>query len=253
MTLIQAFILGIVQGLTEFLPISSSGHLALLKNLLGVKIQNPLGFDIALHTGTALSVIIFMRSEIAHAFRSREKSLGIFIAFIFTVPVALFLKKFSELAEGDLLLLSLFFFVGGAIIVFLPMMKLIFPVKFRYPIIGVFQGISALPGVSRSGTTISACLMLGMSKDEAFNFSFLLSIPTILSAIAYELFDVLRGEGTFGDVGVLNLLVGIITSFFVGILALSLMRKIVIHGKLWFFGIYMFLVSFFAFMVEIYR
>ncbi len=252
MTLVQAVILGIVQGLTEFLPISSSGHLALLKNLLGVKIQNPLGFDIALHTGTALSVIFFMRNEIRSSLRSREKSLGILTAFVFTVPVALLLKKFSELAEENLLLLSLFFFMGGAIIVFLPMLKIASSPKLRYPIIGVFQGISALPGVSRSGTTISACLMLGMGKTEAFSFSFLLSIPTILSAIAYEFLDVLRGEETFGDVGTLNLLVGIATSFLVGILALSLMRKIVIHGKLWVFGIYMFLVSFFSLVLGIY-
>lgn len=251
MTIVQAVILGIVQGLTEFLPISSSGHLALLKNLLGVKIQNPLGFDIALHTGTALAVIFFMRNEITSTLRSREKSFGIFTAFFFTVPVALLLKKFSELAEENLLLLSLFFFIGGVIIVFLPMLRIVSPPRFRYPIIGVFQGISALPGVSRSGTTISACLMIGMSRSESFSFSFLLSIPTILSAIVYEFLDVLRGGETFGDVGMLNLLAGIASSFFVGILALSLMRRIVIQGKLWVFGIYMFVVSFLSFALEI--
>jgi len=251
MDFLESLILGIVQGITEFLPISSSGHLAFFKHVLGVKIQNPLGFDIALHVGTTLSVIIYMKDEIIRTFYDRRKVIAVFTSFIFTVPVALLMESFAEYAEENMLILSLSFFIGGIILIFLPNFKLrVDDFKLKYPIIGIFQGISAIPGVSRSGTTISACLFVGMSKEEAFNFSFILSIPTIISAILYEIFSVFRGKSSFGDVGFMNLSVGIISSFFFGLLALYVLKKIVIRGKLWLFGIYMLFISGLIFLLN---
>ncbi|GBD03198.1 Undecaprenyl-diphosphatase [bacterium HR19] len=244
MDILEAFILGVVQGIAEFLPVSSSGHLALFKNVLGVKIKNPLGFDVMLHFGTLLSVLFVMRDEVKKYLTNKDLIARVVISFVFTVPVALFFERISHRVEENMLLLSFSFFFGALIL-----FSTRFNLRFRfsdflsYAFIGVMQGVAAVPGISRSGATISASLAVGMTPAEAFNFSFILSIPTIFSAIAYELMKVFLKKETFGDVSLETFFVAVLSSFTFGIISLLILRRIVIGLKLWLFGFYKIFIS----------
>jgi undecaprenyl-diphosphatase len=244
MDILEAFLLGVVQGLAEFLPISSSGHLALFKNLLGVKMKNPLGFDVMLHFGTLLSVLFVMRDEVKKYLKSRKLISKVVISFLFTVPIALFLESVSDKVEENMLLLSFSFFFG-ALILFSTRFNLSFELSdfFKYAFVGVMQGVAAVPGISRSGATISASLAVGMNPQQAFNFSFILSIPTIFSAIAYELMKVFLKKETFGDVSLESFFVSVFSSFIFGVISLIILRRIVIGLKLWLFGFYKIFIS----------
>jgi len=240
MSLLESIILGIVQGITEFLPISSSGHLAFFKQAMKVKIENPLFYDVSLHIGTIFSVLFVLRKEILDYIKKKEMLLGIIVSFILTVPVALVFENFAERVEESLILLSFSFFVGSLILFSSRFLRLNLKNHFiKYALIGIMQGVSAIPGISRSGTTISTAFVVGFTPQEAFSFSFVLSIPTTLSAISYKLMKVLLGKEAFSGVEFSHLFFGIITSFVFGVISLYILRKIVISYKLWVFGVYM--------------
>lgn len=244
MSLLESIILGIVQGITEFLPISSSGHLAFFKQAMKVKIENPLFYDVSLHIGTIFSVLFVLRKEILDYIKKKEMLLGIIVSFILTVPVALVFENFAERVEESLILLSFSFFVGALILFSSRFLRLNLKNHFiKYALIGIMQGVSAIPGISRSGATISTAFLVGFTPQEAFSFSFVLSIPTILSAISYKLMKVLLGKEAFSGVEFSHLFFGIITSFVFGVISLYILRKIVINYKLWTFGIYMLFMS----------
>ena len=244
MSLLESIILGIVQGITEFLPISSSGHLAFFKQAMKVKIENPLFYDVSLHIGTIFSVLFVLRKEILDYIKKKEMLLGIIVSFILTVPVALVFENFAERVEESLILLSFSFFVGALILFSSRFLRLNLKNHFiKYALIGIMQGVSAIPGISRSGTTISTAFVVGFTPQEAFSFSFVLSIPTILSAISYKLMKVLLGKEAFSGVEFSHLFFGILTSFVFGVISLYILRKIVINYKLLTFGIYMLFMS----------
>jgi undecaprenyl-diphosphatase len=244
MNLIESIILGIVQGVTEFLPISSSGHLAFFKQAMKIKIENPLFYDVSLHIGTTLSVIFVLRKDILDYIRKREMLLGIIVSFIFTVPVALVFENFAKKVEESLILLSFSFFAGALILFSSRFLRLNLKNQLlKYALIGIMQGVSATPGISRSGTTISTAFVVGFTTQEAFSFSFILSVPTTLSAISYELMKVILGKETAPSVEFSYLFFGILTSFVFGVISLYILRKIVINYKLWVFGIYMLFMS----------
>ena len=244
MSLLESIILGIVQGITEFLPISSSGHLAFFKQAMKVKIENPLFYDVSLHIGTIFSVLFVLRKEILDYIKKKEMLLGIIVSFILTVPVALVFENFAERVEESLILLSFSFFVGSLILFSSRFLRLNLKNHFiKYALIGIMQGVSAIPGISRSGTTISTAFVVGFTPQEAFSFSFVLSIPTTLSAISYKLMKVLLGKEAFSGVEFSHLFFGIITSFVFGVISLYILRKIVINYKLWTFGVYMLFMS----------
>lgn len=250
LTILESVLLGTLQGLTEFIPISSSGHLALFKHILGVNIQNPLGFDIALHVGTLLSVFFVLRGDIVSRLRSRENVIGTAVAFSCTVPVALFLKDAAESVENNLFYLFVSFLIGGTLLLLLPRFSFNFGFL-KYPFIGVMQGISAIPGISRSGTTIAASIFSGMNVKESFGFSFFLSIPTISAAILYETHKALMEDSWFGEgVEAVEILVGVFFSFVFGCVSLAALRKIVIAKRIWLFGVYMITVSAFTFAYQ---
>jgi undecaprenyl-diphosphatase len=244
MNLLESIILGIVQGITEFLPISSSGHLAFFKQAMKVKIENPLFYDVSLHIGTTLSILFVLRKDILDYIRKREMLLGIIVSFIFTVPVALVFENFAEKVEENLILLSFSFFAGALILFSSRFLRLNLKNQLlKYALIGIMQGVSATPGISRSGTTISTAFVVGFTPQEAFSFSFILSVPTTLSAISYKLTKVLLGKETAPSVEFSYLFFGILTSFVFGVISLYILRKIVINYKLWVFGIYMLFMS----------
>lgn len=248
--LIKSIVLGVIQGITEFIPISSSGHLALFKNILKKNVENPLGFDISLHIGTTFSVLIILWEDVKRSLKQRNVIKGVIISFFCTIPVALFFKSVAESVEENLLYLSFSFFIGGLIIIVLSNLK--YSMGFyRFFFIGVMQGVSAVPGISRSGATISASLFSGMEPREAFTFSFILSIPTIISAIVYESFETfIKGE-SFG-IRFNEFLSGVISAFIFGCVSLLILRKITISRKIWVFGIYKIAVAVFILVYLMY-
>lgn len=235
MQLKQVIILGLVQGLFEFLPVSSSGHLALARFLMGVKIDVPLALDVTLHIGTLLSVIVFLRMDIMRVVKDDFR--GLFIAFIFTLPVAASLEEIAQKVSLNLVLLGGAFMLGAPILFLSKLRGRMLNEFLAFAMIGLSQGISTLPGVSRSGSTISVAMLSGFSHNRSFNFSFVLALPTIIAAIFYEF--VKHPEFKPG----IQEIVGGSVAFIVGLMALYLLRRIVIRGKLHLFSVYLFLVG----------
>lgn len=235
----QALILGLVQGASEFLPVSSSGHLLLLEKL-GVG-QESLFFNIMVHVGTLLAVLIAMRKSWIPILRHPiQKTTGnLFIACIPTVLLAVIFKYLApSLLNGQLLG---FGFVLTACLLtaaemFKPTKTALLDTK-RSVLTGVLQGIAVLPGVSRSGATISALTLQGVEKTEAANFSFLLSIPIIIGSALLESIDLARGSASL-DVPVLPLVIGTAAAFLSGLIAINVFLKIIKKHSMIGFAIY---------------
>lgn len=253
MTLIQAFFLGAVQGVAEFLPVSSSGHLAVLKHLMELQ-EVPLLFDVLLHVATLAVVFWVFRSRIAKLIiacvhlvlrKTGEEDLYqlkligiILIATFFTGVLGLFLENLEIGAYPRLV--SLFFLITGLILVLSRRWKGGLDYTQIGPkqgiIAGIAQGLGVIPGISRSGITISAALLSGMNREKAGEFSFLISLPAILGALLLELKDV--GD-LLQTVSISSLLVGFVSALVVGFFSLKLLLKLVNSGKLYLFAIYL--------------
>lgn len=258
---LDALILGIVQGLAEYLPISSSGHLEICREILGLKLPGAeaLEFDIVLHVATVLSTIVVLWNEFVPLCKSfftiarDDKFFYVCKILLSCIPVAivgLFFKDFVEQFFGNGLLV-----VGICLLV--TALLLTFAYLFRNPqrertegikghnitwldafIIGCAQSIAVLPGLSRSGTTIATGLLLGDKRDKIAQFSFFMVIIPILGEALLSAKDLMAGEGVSGSVGTLPLLVGFLASFIVGCLACKWMLNIVKKGKLIWFALY---------------
>lgn len=230
MTLLQTLILAIVQGVTEFLPISSSGHLNLLQHLFGV--TPSLTFDIFLNTATLLSVLFFFRKKLSYFF----SHLGlILLASIPAGLVGVLLKHQIESIFSDVKLLPYFFLITSAFVLSTKFIKSK-PQKLtalRAFFIGLIQAVAILPAVSRSGSTISTGVNSGLSSEEAFDFSFCLFIPASFGAILLDA----RKMSASSLMSPTNL-IAFVVCFLVGILSLSLLRQALIKQKFWYFGIY---------------
>lgn len=241
MTLFQSIILGLVQAISEFLPISSDGHLNLFQHFFHLTPSLP--FDVFLHAATFISVLFFFRKQTKYFFTNFKY---ILVGSIPAGLVGIFFKDHIESLFTNPKLLP-FFFLITAILVFVT--KFIKPKDkhLNYTsafIIGTFQSLAILPGVSRSGCTIFAGLLLGLSPINAFNFSFSLFIPALAGAIILSVKDILNADILTPS----NLFAFIITTL-VGILILSLFQKITTQGKFWIFGIYVFILSIVTFFI----
>jgi len=239
MSFLQTMILAFIQGITEFLPVSSSGHLNLTQYFF--KLNPSLTVDVFLNTATFLSVLFFFRNQIKYFFTNLK---FIIIASFPSFLVGVFLKDQIEIIFSNISLLP-FFFILTSIFVFSTKFFGQKDFKLDYKkaiIIGIFQSIAILPGISRSGATIFAALLLGLSTTQAFNFSFCLFIPASLGALFLSAKD-LSTAGFFS----LDYLIAFIFTFFVGIFALGILKKILINKKLWIFSIYTFLLALFLF------
>lgn len=250
----EAVILGILQGASEFLPISSSGHLLLLEKL-GVGEEN-LFFNIMLHVGTLAAVLIVMRSQwLPLVRRPKQKKTGLLlVACLPTIALALIFRYcFPSLTDGDFLALG---FMLSAVLLFASE-KLVFaqPTLNNYKIstlTGIMQGIAVLPGVSRSGSTISAMRLMGINKSEAANFSFLLSIPIILGSALFEILSLVLsadnatafishtadGMLSIGGIGILPLVLGVTLAFISGFIAMRFFLTLIKKHTLTGFAIY---------------
>jgi undecaprenyl-diphosphatase len=232
---------GVVQGLTEFLPISSSGHLVILHHFF--KMPKPqMEFDIFLHVGTLGAVIFVFYKDIIKIFTANIKILALLI--IATIPACILAIFFNEKIEATFnqvkfvgigLLVTAFFLVVSSIVEnFKEKRKE--KINFLDAIlIGISQALALFPGFSRSGLTISTALSLGISREEAVKFSFLLAILAISGAFVFKI-----NSFNIGNMGVsfLNIILGTVVSFFVGILAIKIVLKTILAGKWYIFGIY---------------
>lgn len=220
MSVLEAIIIGIIQGLTEFLPVSSSGHILLCERIMGVKSE--LGFTLILHLATLLAVAIVMRKEIWQCIRTPKKWGPIILATAFSAIVVFAMGDLFEPAFTGKFLSTCFLITAIMLL-----LSGLFKSKKREigyldaVIIGCVQGFAALPGISRSGSTVSAAIMLGNERKTSISFSFLLSIPIIVGS---ALIDVIT-EG-MGSITFLPLLCGFISAFVSGLIAVKLMLKL---------------------------
>jgi undecaprenyl-diphosphatase len=255
MSILESIILGIVQGLTEFLPVSSSGHIELGKAILNVHTADNLLFSIVVHGATALSTIIVFRKVIIDLirglmeFKDNEALRYAIKIFISMVPVGivgvLFEEKIEALFTGDVLLVGAMLFITGLLLTFTYYANN-FKKDITYDraiIIGLAQAIAILPGLSRSGLTISTALLLGVKKEKATKFSFLMVLIPIFGAIIFKLKIFIDSPELFVGISPIVLLVGFLASFISGLAACTWMVNIVKKGKLIYFAYYCFAVG----------
>lgn len=262
MTIWEAGLLGIIQGLTEFLPVSSSGHLELGKAILGDTTvpEESLLFTVVLHFATALSTLVVFRKDVylilAGLFQFKwnketEFSLKIILSMIPAVVIGLFFEEELEALFGGKVLLVGFMLIVTAILLFMADRakhtgkKVSFGNAF---VIGIAQAIAMLPGISRSGATISTSVLLGNDKSKAARFSFLMVVPLILGKIAK---DILSGDLSYDTAHFPTLSIGFITAFVSGLLACTWMIKLVRKSKLKWFALYCAIVGVLAIVISI--
>ena len=254
----KMILLGLVQGLTEFLPVSSSGHLALAQIFLGITTP-PLSYDLVLHVATMLATVIFFLYDIISLLggwiggfipSSNRHGEGwptgwaVIVGTIITGAIGYYAKDFVETATQNSLMVGLGLMFTGFILLVCSFLRQGYG-KVRVTdglFVGLAQGIAVLPGVSRSGMTMMAGLAVGISREEAFRFSFLLSIPAILGATILQAFDM---GGWHGFVTSLpsGWFLGAVCAFVSGFLALAALKRIVIASKWWMFGVYCLIVG----------
>ena len=229
-------IIGIVQGITEFLPISSSGHILLLSKIFNVDVDI-IFLSVVAHLGTLLSVLICMRDKIKYSVKHPfcETNWKILMA---TLPTIIMVLLFKNLVDK---LYSIYFLVIGFVItaillVIAEMKQKNNPISYKSAILmGIMQGIAVLPGISRSGSTMAVGMMAGAEKNDVCEFTFLMSIPIILASAVFEGVQAIK-NGI--NIQIAPCVIVFITSFIFGILSIKLMLKVLKKNKLYYFSIY---------------
>jgi undecaprenyl-diphosphatase len=244
---IQAIVLGFIQGVTEWLPISSTGHLRIAEHFLGLTV--PLLFDVTLHLGTLLVTLLFFREDIKNIFvalgkgdfKSENGKLVPLIA-VGTVPTALIGLVFGNALDAyfnSFLALGAGFIAGGV---------MLYGSKFGRErkndityidalLIGTAQGLAIIPSLSRSGMTITIALLLGINREKAFKFSFLLSIPAVVGALGLTFYEQ-SALLTLAGIGPAEILAGVAVTVAISFLALTLLRRTLAVGKFHLFAFY---------------
>lgn len=250
-TSLALFLLGLIQGLTEFLPVSSSGHLVLFSKLFGI--EESLFLSILLHCATLLSVVVVFYKDVWNMIRHplSKQTMQIAVATIPTCVIVLILMPIIKQSfAGGLLPIC---FLVSAILLFVAeklskkrsVKQLDFKIAF---IMGVAQGFAVFPGISRSGTTISAGLLAGGEKQEVSKFSFLMSIPIILLSLLMELYEVFVG-GLSISLEILPTILSFMVAFLIGIFAIKVMMKITANSNLKWFSIYLIVIAIVSFFI----
>ena len=250
MEVFESIVLGAVQGLTEFLPVSSSGHLQLAKELLGVELEENLTFDVVLHAATVLSTIVVLWSDIAGLFKglftrgmNDEKSYIVKL-IISMIPIGIVGFMFKDKIDAILASNYVMVVVGAMLLLTALLLSFAYYAKPRQKdtisyrdafIIGVAQAVAAMPGLSRSGSTIATGLLLGNRKEVVATFSFLMVLAPIMGE---TLLNVLDGGLVISGVSTAALVAGFVSAFVVGCLACRFMIDIVKRGKLIWFAVY---------------
>jgi len=245
----ESILLGIVQGLTEFLPISSSGHIEISKVILGSSFDKNEGllFTIILHFATALSTMCFFRKDLIDVFKglftknwndSKKFSILILISMIPAVIIGLVYEDLiNSLFNGNLILVGAMLYVTALLLFlsdFLKLKKNEITYKNSF-IIGVAQAIAILPGVSRSGATIAISIIMGIDREKAARFSFIMVIPLIFGSMFKSMIDY---DLTFENYNMINLILGFSSAFITGLFACKWMISLVKNSKLYYFSVY---------------
>lgn len=248
---LQALVLGIVQGLTEYLPVSSSGHLAIGSNLFGIEGEENLAFTVLVHVATVCSTLVVLWKEIDWILKGLFKFemnaetkyfLNIVVSMIPIGIVGVFFKDAVEEVFGSgLLIVGCMLLLTATLLFFSyfakPRQREHISMKDAF-IIGLAQACAVMPGLSRSGSTIATGLMLGNKKESLAQFSFLMVIPPILGEALLDVLKMAKGDDAFGDISALPLVVGFVAAFVSGCVACKWMINIVKKGKLVWFGVY---------------
>ncbi len=266
MTTIQAIILGIIQGLTEFLPVSSSGHLVILQNFMGIT-EGSLEFTIVLHLGTLLAVVVAYYKSIWNMIKEFFLMIGdlvtlkgpnldkskyrryIVYILVASVPagiVGVLFEDFISEKFGSLIVVAIMLLITGVLLVLGDVLgkrntkeiQQLGPKKSF--IIGIFQMFAITPGISRSGSTIVGGLLSGLKKEEAVEFSFLMSIPAVLGSLLLKIKDIwaIGASTSFAP-----LIIGFLCAAIIGYFSIVLLNSIVKKGKLYYFSIYCWIVG----------
>lgn len=252
MTIWCAIFLGALQGLTEFLPVSSSGHLVFFQNIFGVE-TDFLFFSIVLHLATLFAVMLVLWKDIKHLVLNPfcKEAQMLYVATIPTVLIVLVFQGFFKGAfSGAFLPIS---FMITAVLLFLTEILANKPsgkVTFKTSIItGVAQGLAVLPGISRSGATICVAVLMGVDKKRASRFSFVLSIPIILASMGYEILGAIYSGEAIVSVPILPTFCAFLTAFVFGVLSVKFMLGAFQKVKLWWFSIYLVILSVISFFI----
>jgi len=259
MSWLEALILGLVQGLTEFLPVSSSGHLELGKYLLGINAEKSLVFTIVVHGATVLSTVVVFWKDLwvlikgLFQFKRNEETLYILKLIVSMIPVLIiglfFIDEVEQFFTGNIVFVGSMLLITSALLASTMFVKSNFRnIRFLDAfIIGVAQAFAVLPGISRSGATISTGLIIGNKRELITKFSFLMVLIPIIGANAKSMLD---GDISSGaGIGILPLVVGFLAAFLSGLFACKWMIKIVNKGKLIYFAIYTFIIGAIAIIV----
>lgn len=249
---IQALILGLVQGLTEYLPVSSSGHLTIISNFFGIDGADNLQFTVAVHVATVLSTLVILWKEIDWILKGLFKfemnqetkyALNIVVSMIPVGVVGVFFKdKVEEAFGAGLLIVGVMLCVTAVLLIFSyyakPRVKEHISLWDAF-VIGLAQACAVLPGLSRSGSTIATGLMLGDKKEKLAQFSFLMVIPPILGEALLDVLKAMKGDEVVSEsIGFFPMAIGFVAAFLSGCFACKLMINLVKKGKLVYFGIY---------------
>ncbi|MFW5760563.1 MAG: undecaprenyl-diphosphate phosphatase [Cyclobacteriaceae bacterium] len=253
MTVFEAILLGIIQGLTEFLPISSSGHIELTRGILQTEFSDNLLFSIVVHGATALSTVVVFRKDIIEIIREifkfqwNEHTRFAAQIVISIIPVAIIGLLFEDQVEavftGRIGFVGLMLLITGLLLSFTSFKKSMDQeITFKKAlIIGIAQSIAIMPGISRSGATIATALLLGVRKEDATRFSFLMVLVPILGATFLKVLDFVENPAIAASTSAITLITGFVVAFLVGLAACTWMIKIVKRGKLIYFAIYCFI------------
>ncbi len=243
----EAILLGLIQGLTEFLPVSSSGHLVILSSILGVDTEG-LTFEVLVHFGTLMAVFIVFRDDIISLIRNPFQKLTLLI-IVGSIPTAIIGFAFEDTFErmfSSLVVVGYTLLITGALLwiaeSFKNNYKGLKQIKYKHAfIIGLAQGAAITPGISRSGTTIAISLILGLDRKTAARYSFLLAVPVILGATLLKAKDLLSEPMATTAYG--PYLIGTISAAFAGYIAIKILLKFLQEGKLRYFSIYCWMVG----------
>lgn len=257
MSIIEAIILGLIQGITEFLPVSSSGHLQIGNSLFGLDQSGGenLSFSVVVHAGTALSTIVIFRKDIVQIingllkFKWNDETKFAAFILISMMPVTFlglfYQKELEELFNDQLLLVGAMLFVTGVLLYLADRAKETNKEVRGVEafIIGLGQAVSVLPGLSRSGTTISTSVLLGIDRRKAARFSFLMVLPVIFGKMILEIKKITESEAVNEGLDLLPLLLGFFAAFVTGLMACKWMIALVRRAKLKYFSLYCFVVA----------
>ena len=248
---LQALVLGIVQGLTEYLPVSSSGHLAIGSYLFDIEGEENLPFTVLVHVATVCSTLVVLWKEIdwilkgLFKFEMNAETKYFLIIVVSIIPIGIVGVFFKEAVEevfgSGLLIVGCMLLLTATLLIFSyfakPRQREHISMKDAF-IIGLAQACAVMPGLSRSGSTIATGLLLGNKKESLAQFSFLMVIPPILGEALLDVLKMVKGDDAFGDISALPLVVGFVAAFVSGCVACKWMINIVKKGKLVWFGVY---------------